>query len=54
MKAALDAAHVQYRAEIWPKALHGWTMADLPVYNREAAERHFAELRDLFGAVLKG
>jgi carboxymethylenebutenolidase len=54
VKAALDAAHVQYRAEIWPGALHGWTMADLPVYNREAAERHFDELRSLFGATLKG
>jgi hypothetical protein len=28
-------------------------MADLPVYEREAAERHFDELRNLFGAVLK-
>ena len=54
VKAALDAAHVDYRAEIWPGALHGWTMADLPVYRRDAAERHFDELRNLFGAVLKG
>jgi carboxymethylenebutenolidase len=54
VKAALDAAHVQYRAEIWPGALHGWTMPDLPVYNREAGERHFDELRKLFGAVLNG
>lgn len=53
VKAALDAAHVQYRAEVWPGALHGWTMADLPVYEREAAERHFDELRNLSGAVLK-
>ena len=52
MKAALDAADVEYRAEIWPGALHGWTMADLPVYQRDAAERHFDELRNLFGAVL--
>jgi carboxymethylenebutenolidase len=54
VKAALDAAHVQYRAETWPDALHGWTMADLPVYNHEAAERHFDELRGLFSAALKG
>jgi carboxymethylenebutenolidase len=53
VKAALEAAHVEYRAEIWPGALHGWTMADLPVYNRPAAERHFDELRKLFDAVLK-
>jgi carboxymethylenebutenolidase len=54
VKAALDAAHVKYRAEIWPGAQHGWTMPDLPVYNREAAERHFEELRKLFGEALKG
>jgi carboxymethylenebutenolidase len=54
VKAALGAAHVEYRAEIWPGALHGWTMADLPVYKREAAERHFDELQKLFGAVLQG
>jgi carboxymethylenebutenolidase len=54
VKAALEAAHVQYRAEIWPGAQHGWTMADLPIYNREAAERHFDELRSLFGATLMG
>jgi len=53
VKASLDAAHVEYRAEIWPGALHGWTMADLPVYKRDAAERHFDELRNLFGATLK-
>lgn len=52
VKAALDAANVEYRAEIWPGALHGWTMEDLPVYQRDAAERHFDELRNLFGAVL--
>jgi carboxymethylenebutenolidase len=52
VKAALDAANVRYKAEIWPKALHGWTMADLPVYNPEAAERHVSELRDLLGAAL--
>jgi carboxymethylenebutenolidase len=53
VKAALDAAHVSCRAEIWRGALHGWTMADLPVYQREAAERHFDELRNLFDATLK-
>jgi carboxymethylenebutenolidase len=54
VKAALGVAHVEYRAEIWSGAQHGWTMADLPVYNREAAERHIDELRNLFGATLKG
>ncbi len=31
----------------WP-ALHGWTMADFPIYKEDAAERHFRELRMLF------
>src|SRR5262249_39694046 len=51
-RAALDAAKLDYKCEIWPGALHGWTMPDLPVYNKDAAERHWAELKTLFGAKL--
>ena len=50
---ALTEAGVDHRCEIWPGALHGWTMADLPVYNAPAAERHFAELLALFDRALK-
>jgi carboxymethylenebutenolidase len=36
---------VEHRCEIYPGARHGFTMADFPVYNEQAAERHW---RDLF------
>jgi carboxymethylenebutenolidase len=44
LERALDEASVSYRAEVYPGALHGYTMADTPVYDEEAAERHFEEL----------
>jgi carboxymethylenebutenolidase len=50
---ALTEAGVDHRCEIWPGALHGWTMADLPVYNAAAAERHFDALIALFDEALK-
>ncbi|MDE2403971.1 MAG: dienelactone hydrolase family protein [Sphingomonadales bacterium] len=52
LDAALTAAGVDHRCEIYPGALHGWTMADFPIYNEEAAERHWRELLALFEATL--
>ena len=49
---ALSDAGVDHRCEIYPEALHGWTMADFPVYNEAAAERHWDELVDLFAETL--
>lgn len=51
-KALTDAA-VDHRCEIYPGALHGWTMADFPVYNEAAAERHWQELQALFAGRLR-
>ena len=48
---ASDAA-VDHLCEIYPGALHGWTMPDFPIYNEEAAERHWRELIALFKATL--
>lgn len=31
-----------------PGTAHGFAMADLPVYNREAAEHHFERVLDLW------
>jgi carboxymethylenebutenolidase len=53
LAAALDEAGVDHRCEIYPGAAHGWTMADFPVYNETAAERHWRELIDLFDSTLK-
>lgn len=44
LKAAFDAAHVNYRHETYEGALHGWTMPDFPIYNHDAAERAHHEL----------
>jgi carboxymethylenebutenolidase len=49
---ALTDAKVDHRCEIYPGALHGWTMIDFPIYNEEAAERHWRELIALFKATL--
>ena len=48
LEQALSDARVPHRCEIYPDALHGFTMADFPVYKEDAAERHFSELRALY------
>ena len=48
LEQALSDASVDHRCEIYPEALHGWTMTDFPVYNEAAAERHWGELVTLF------
>jgi carboxymethylenebutenolidase len=52
LEEALSDAGVDHRCEIYPGALHGWTMADFPVYNAAAAERHWDELTALFADTL--
>jgi carboxymethylenebutenolidase len=49
VESALDAAGVTYRSEVYAGAGHGFTMADTPVYDADAAERHFTELFALLG-----
>lgn len=48
LATALTSASVRHRCEIYPDALHGWTMPDFPVYEAVAAERAWAELLALF------
>lgn len=52
LEQALTDAGVDHRCEIYDGALHGWTMADFPVYNQTAAERHWEELVGLFTSTL--
>jgi carboxymethylenebutenolidase len=47
LDAALEAAGVPHRSEVYAGAAHGYTMADTPVYDEQASERHFAALFDL-------
>ncbi|MFF7975957.1 dienelactone hydrolase family protein [Streptomyces sp. NPDC007905] len=46
-EAALTAAGVRHRCEVYEDAQHGYTQADTPAYDREADERHWAALLDL-------
>jgi carboxymethylenebutenolidase len=52
LEQALTDAGVDHRCEIYHDALHGWTMADFPVYNQAAAERHWEALAVLFADTL--
>lgn len=52
LEKALDDAGVKHKCEIYEGALHGWTMTDFPIYNEEAAERHWRELEKLYAETL--
>ena len=52
LKAALDAAGVHSRVELYPGVEHGFAVDDLPPYNRAASERHWDVLFKLFGSTL--
>ena len=45
-------AGVTHRAELYEGARHGFTMADLPVYDEQADERHWRELLGLLGRTI--
>ena len=47
--AALAAAGLAFRTEVYAGAAHGYSMADTPAWNEAACERHFAALFDLLG-----
>ena len=49
LEAALDAADVRFRSEIYPGAQHGFTMADTAAYDAEAEKRHWEKLFELLG-----
>jgi carboxymethylenebutenolidase len=59
LKEALAAAKVNGEVELYPKALHGWCMSDMPVqagqpaiYNKDDAERAWAKLLALYKTAL--
>ncbi len=54
LKQAFDEAGVNYRAEIYEGALHGWMKPDFPIYDEAAAERGWREMLALFGRALPG
>jgi len=52
LEEALRTAGVTYTMELY-HAAHGFAVPDLPPYDREAAERHWRTLLDLFAATLR-
>lgn len=52
LEAALTAAGVRHRCEVYPGAQHGYTQADTSSYDADADERHWTALLDLFGRSL--
>ena len=53
LDAALEGAGVAHRSEVYAGAAHGYTMADTPVFDEAACERHFAALFDLLERTLR-
>jgi carboxymethylenebutenolidase len=53
LEELLTEAGVEHRVEVYPGALHGFTMTDFPVYDEAAAERHWRELLALLDDTLK-
>lgn len=54
LRHALNVAGVDNIVEIYKGALHGYAPPDMPVYNKEASERHWRELLKLFHDSLGG
>ncbi len=52
LEQALDEADVTYVSEVYEGAAHGYTMADTPMYNEGAAERHYEALFALLDRTL--
>jgi len=52
LAAALGAAHVSYRMELYVGKLHGFALNDHSVYDRDAAETHWKRLEALFAETL--
>lgn len=48
---ALTDAGLEASNEVYPGAMHGYTMADTSAYDEAAAERHYVELRALLATL---
>lgn len=53
LRRALDEAGVRYTLELYAGARHGFAIGDLPVYDPDAAERHWERVLALFDAELR-
>jgi carboxymethylenebutenolidase len=53
LEAALDAAGVKHKSELYADNLHGWMKPDMPVFDPESAKRGWGELFALYARKLK-
>jgi len=53
LREALTAAGLENTVEIYEGAKHGYAPPDMPVYDRDASERHWREMLSLFDEALK-
>jgi len=53
LREALTAAGVDNTVEIYAGAKHGYAPPDMPVYDKDASERHWREMLKLFDETLK-
>jgi len=53
LREALTAAGVDNEVTIYAGAKHGYAPPDMPVYDKDAAERHWREMLKLFDETLK-
>jgi carboxymethylenebutenolidase len=53
LEEALREAGTRHRTELYTGALHGFTMPDLPVYNKAACDQHWDRLFALYAKTLK-
>ena len=53
LDAAMEAAGVNYRIEIYPGTEHGFAFPERPAYNKAAGERHWERMLELFDRHLK-
>lgn len=51
-EAALTAAGVKHKSEIYEGKMHGWMKPDMPVFDAEGAERGWSELFALYARTL--
>lgn len=48
LAAALATAKVGHTMELYPGAMHGFAVDDMPVYNRDASELHWRRMESFF------
>lgn len=53
LNQALENWGGKFESEVYPGAIHGWTVPDSHAYNPQQAERAFAKLRELFAGTLQ-